>query len=122
MATCIAQSSSIPAATAAFEAIRKPRTAYIAKAGRLNLEFSYLVDGPAQEARDAALEKMRDYEAKRQAPPPEPEAGHTPQSLQDFAPPDEVANTFTPVSRAYVSGYDIFAHVSDPGCESYDAR
>lgn len=68
--------------------------------------------GPAQEARDAALEKMRDEEAKREAPPPAPASGPSPQKLDDFSPPEQVTNLFTPVARAYVSGYDVVAHVS----------
>lgn len=68
--------------------------------------------GPEQEARDAALEKMRDEEANRVAPPPADQATATPQALEDFAPPEKVTNLFTPIARAYVSKYDVFAHVS----------
>ncbi|KAM3495637.1 hypothetical protein MY3957_001005 [Beauveria namnaoensis] len=115
LAECITRISSISHATAAFEAIRKPRTTYISKAGRLNMKFSHLPQGPEQEARDAALIKMREEEANRKVPEPvpaasAPEAAPTPQMLQSFDPPEMVANLFTPIARSYVSGYDILAH------------
>ncbi|OAA51043.1 Salicylate hydroxylase [Beauveria brongniartii RCEF 3172] len=108
LAECITRSSSISKATAAFEAIRKPRTTYISKAGRLNMKFSHMPHGPEQEARDAALAKMREEEAKRAAPAPE--ATPAPRNLQDFEPPETAASLFTPIARSYVSGYDIIAH------------
>ncbi|KAM3437397.1 hypothetical protein NHJ13734_004657 [Beauveria thailandica] len=110
LAECITRSSSISKATAAFEAIRKPRTTYISKAGRLNMEFSHLPHGPEQEARDAALAKMREEEAKRAAPTPE--AALTPRNLQDFEPPETAASLYTSIARSYVSGYDILAHTN----------
>ncbi|KAM3559445.1 hypothetical protein MY1884_003441 [Beauveria asiatica] len=110
LAECITRSSSISKATAAFEAIRKPRTTYISKAGRLNMEFSHLPHGPEQEARDAALAKMREEEAKRAGPTPE--AALTPRNLQDFEPPETAASLYTPIARSYVSGYDIIAHTN----------
>ncbi|KAM3559474.1 hypothetical protein ARSEF4850_004106 [Beauveria asiatica] len=110
LAECITRSSSISKATAAFEAIRKPRTTYISKAGRLNMEFSHLPHGPEQEARDAALAKMREEEAKR--PAPTPEAALTPRNLQDFEPPETAESLYTPIARSYVSGYDIIAHTN----------
>ncbi|KAH8709500.1 FAD-dependent monooxygenase OpS4 [Beauveria bassiana] len=115
LAECITRISSISKATAAFEAIRKPRTTYISKAGRLNMKFSHLPQGPEQEARDAALIKMREEEAKRIVPAPvpaasAPEAAPIPQMLQSFDPPEVVANLFTPIARSYVSSYDILAH------------
>ncbi|KAJ6785101.1 hypothetical protein PWT90_03558 [Aphanocladium album] len=110
LAECISRASTIPEATAAFEAIRKPRTTFISAAGRLNLEFSHLEDGPAQEARDAALEIMRDEQAKREAPRPAHHATHSPHELHEFAPPGQVTNLFTSAARDYVSGYDVFAH------------
>ncbi|KAM3507786.1 hypothetical protein MY10362_001588 [Beauveria mimosiformis] len=108
LAECITRISSISKATAAFEAIRKPRTTYISKAGRLNMKLSHLPHGPEQEARDAALAKTREEEAKRTAPTPE--AAPVPRNLQDFEPPEAAASLFTPIARSYVRGYDILAH------------
>ncbi|KAJ3499074.1 hypothetical protein NLG97_g634 [Lecanicillium saksenae] len=110
LAECITRTNTVSDATAAFEAIRKTRTTFISAAGRLNLEFCHLANGPAQEARDAGLEMMWDKQSKREAPPPVPDATHPPQELRDYAPPEQVTNLFTPVAREYVSGYDIFAH------------
>ncbi|EGX88619.1 Salicylate hydroxylase [Cordyceps militaris CM01] len=115
LAGCLLRSGSVAEATAAFEAIRKPRTTFISKAGHMNMEFGHLADGPEQEARDAALERMRIHEANMGGPRLTPPAGPPPNDLHGFEPPEKVTNLYTPSARAYVSGYDIFAHASASG-------
>jgi hypothetical protein len=97
----------------AFEAIRKPRTTFIAEAGRHNMRMTNLPDGPEQQARDAAFVKSAlDSNPRLVAPDPAEDDTSNDRRLKDFDPPAVATGTFVPTTRAYLIDYDVYTHVS----------
>ena len=55
LAACLAQHGAVPAALVAYEALRRPRATRLQELSRANKTRFHLPDGPAQQARDAAM-------------------------------------------------------------------
>lgn len=97
---------------AAFEAIRKPRTTFAAKAGFLSQKMSCLPDGPEQEARDHMFRNPPPAPPAPEGMADVPKSNTTPPKLEDYDPPKTPSPTFTPEARKYNMEYDILDHVS----------